>query len=140
MSGQYFPVTCLLTLSQYLVVSSVDIKNLKILITFFLFEPLGCALVDPNVAGTGGRIAWECALIRTFYPKIVRYNDPRFPSGEWLKITGNARSQSLTSYGAQTVGSPSRGASAIQPDAPLSKADVRLCGAPDRSRPGAVLT
>jgi len=49
-----FPVTYLLTLPLYLVVSSVDMKNLKILITYFLLEPLGCALVDPNVAGTGG--------------------------------------------------------------------------------------
>jgi len=48
-----FPVTYLLTLPLYLVVSSVDMKNLKILITYFLLEPLGCALVDPNVAGTG---------------------------------------------------------------------------------------
>jgi hypothetical protein len=29
-------------------------KNLKILINYFLSDPLGCALVDPNVAGTGG--------------------------------------------------------------------------------------
>jgi hypothetical protein len=48
------PVTYLLTLPRYLVVSSVDIKNLKTLITYFLFEPLRCTLVDPNVAGTGG--------------------------------------------------------------------------------------
>ena len=49
-----FPVTYLLTLPRYLVVSSVDMKNLKILITYFLLEPLGCALVDPNVPGIGG--------------------------------------------------------------------------------------
>jgi hypothetical protein len=29
-------------------------KNLKILITYFLLEPLGCSLVDPNIAGAGG--------------------------------------------------------------------------------------
>jgi hypothetical protein len=29
-------------------------KNLKILITYFLLAPLACALVDPNVAGIGG--------------------------------------------------------------------------------------
>ena len=49
-----FPVTYMLTLPRCLDVSSVDMKNLKILLTYFLLEALGRTLVVPNVAGTGG--------------------------------------------------------------------------------------
>ena len=52
--ASHCPVTYLLTLPRYLVLSSVDIKNLKIPSTYFLSDPVGYALVHPNVVGAGG--------------------------------------------------------------------------------------
>ena len=85
-------------------------KNLKILITYFLLEPLGCALVDPNVAGTGGP---GCVTLRPLgWRRVVECigcSGVDEKLGTWEEVRNSEFQYSAVFTGAINTGGEGRG-------------------------------